>query len=98
MTVCQASWRPDGSPWPNMMTSARAVRSRSSVPSCRIGKEIVSSGIGSVGCCGGGHFLAVAGECFEDLIGGLDPNVGTGIVVPMFDPVADVGFERFHAG
>ena len=41
--------------------------------------------------------MAVSGEGSEDLVGRLDPHVGPGVVVPVFDPVADVSFEGFDA-
>ena len=37
--------------------------------------------------------FAVSGEGGEDLVGGLDPDVGAGVVVPGCDPVFDVAFE-----
>ena len=36
---------------------------------------------------------AVSGDGFEDLVGGLGPDVRLGLVVPGFDPGADVGVE-----
>jgi len=37
--------------------------------------------------------LAVGGEGFEDLIGGLGPYERAGVLVPFGDPLADVGLE-----
>jgi hypothetical protein len=37
--------------------------------------------------------LAVGGEGFEDLVGGLGPDERPGVLVPLVGPVADVGFE-----
>ena len=37
--------------------------------------------------------LAVAFDGFEDLVGGLDPHVGAGVLVPRIDPVSDLGVE-----
>jgi len=36
---------------------------------------------------------AVAGEPFEDLLGGLVPHEGDGVVVPVLDPCTDVSGE-----
>src|SRR5205823_8543717 len=47
---------------------------------------------------GGGDPLAVAGEGGEDLVGGLDPDVGSGVLVPGGDPISDVAFEGPDAG
>jgi hypothetical protein len=37
--------------------------------------------------------LAVVGEVVEDVVGGLVPDVGFGVVVPVGDPGADRGDE-----
>jgi len=37
--------------------------------------------------------LAVGGEGFEDLVGGLGPRERFRVLVPLVDPLADVGFE-----
>jgi hypothetical protein len=37
--------------------------------------------------------LAVGGEAVEDFVGGLVPDVGLGVVVPVGDPGADRGDE-----
>jgi len=37
--------------------------------------------------------LAVVGEAVEDFVGGLVPDVGFGVVVPVGDPGADRGDE-----
>src|SRR3954447_4359273 len=42
--------------------------------------------------------LAVAGDRFEDLLGGLGPDVRSWVLVPVLDPGADVGIERADAG
>jgi hypothetical protein len=47
--------------------------------------ELVSCGINS---------FAVASDGVEDLLGGLGPDVGTRVLVPVVDPVADVSVER----
>src|SRR4051812_17806676 len=38
--------------------------------------------------------LAVAGDRFEDLLGGLGPDVRSWVPVPVIDPGADVFVER----
>jgi len=38
--------------------------------------------------------LAVAADGVEDLVGGLGPDVGAGVLVPGLDPLADVGVQR----
>ncbi|WP_328293731.1 hypothetical protein OG218_13480 [Kineococcus sp. NBC_00420] len=40
----------------------------------------------------------VPGEAVEDLVDGRAPDVGVGILVPVRDPLADVGFEVDHVG
>ena len=42
--------------------------------------------------------LAVAGDRFEDLLGGFGPDVGSWVLVPVLDPGADVGVEGADAG
>ena len=42
--------------------------------------------------------LAVAGDRFEDLLGGFGPDVGAWVLVPVLDPGADVGVEGADAG
>ena len=37
--------------------------------------------------------LAISGEGFEDLVGGLGPHERSWVLVPGLDPVPDVGFE-----
>ena len=37
--------------------------------------------------------FAIFGEVGEDLVGGLDPDVGARVFVPVVEPGADVGFE-----
>jgi hypothetical protein len=39
----------------------------------------------------------VAGEAFQDLVGGLGPDERLWIVVPGLDPGGGVGFEIFDA-
>jgi len=41
-------------------------------------------------CPAGADLLEIGGEAVEDLVGGLGPGGGFGIVVPCGDPVADV--------
>src|SRR3954447_11523578 len=41
--------------------------------------------------------LAVAGDRFEDLLGGLSPDVRSWVLVPVLDPGADVFVERADA-
>src|SRR5258707_12297358 len=38
--------------------------------------------------------MKICGEAFEDLVGGLGPGEGPGVLVPGLDPVADVPFQR----
>ena len=38
--------------------------------------------------------LAVRADRIEDLLGGLGPHVGAGVVVPGLDPLPEVGVER----
>ena len=40
-----------------------------------------------------GNSAAVGGKGFEDLVGGLGPDERLGILVPLVDPLADVGLE-----
>jgi hypothetical protein len=40
---------------------------------------------------------AVAGEAFEDLVGGLVPDKGGGVLIPVRRPGLDVGGELFDA-
>jgi hypothetical protein len=37
--------------------------------------------------------LALGGEGFQDLVGGLGPGEWPGVLVPLVDPLADVGFQ-----
>ena len=37
--------------------------------------------------------LAVVGEGLQDVVGGLGPGERPGVLVPLVDPLADVGFE-----
>ncbi len=37
--------------------------------------------------------MAVVGECFEDLVGGLGPYEGSRVLVPFLGPGHDVAFE-----
>lgn len=39
--------------------------------------------------------VAVVGEAVEDLVGGLVPDLGLGLIVPAGDPSADRGDEVF---
>jgi hypothetical protein len=41
--------------------------------------------------------LAICLEGLEDVVCGLGPDVGSGVLVPEFDPVPDVGFEGLDA-
>lgn len=56
--------------------------------SCRLDLRLVSRVVDS---------LAVAGEGVEDLVGGLGPDEGLGVSVPLVDPAAQVSFEFDHA-
>jgi hypothetical protein len=40
-----------------------------------------------------GDPLAVRGEGFQDLVGGLSPHERLRVLVPLVDPLADVGLE-----
>ena len=37
--------------------------------------------------------MAVVGEGFQDVVGGFGPDEGPGVLVPLVDPLADVGLE-----
>ena len=41
--------------------------------------------------------VEVAGEGFQDVVGGFGPDERLRVLVPGFDPGADVGFEFFDA-